>query len=64
MSTFLSKKKKYQYLGPSDGGYLEAEGMEKTWTIKQESIARDVEISSSRNRYDFGKNESVSFIET
>ncbi|PQQ21561.1 putative U3 small nucleolar RNA-associated protein 7 [Prunus yedoensis var. nudiflora] len=41
-----------KWLLPSEGGYLEAEGMEKTWTIKQESIAREVDISSSRNQYD------------
>ncbi|CAL2233084.1 unnamed protein product [Prunus armeniaca] len=28
-----------KWLLPSKGGYLEAEGMEKTWRIKQESIA-------------------------
>lgn len=37
---------------PTEGGYLEAEGIEKTWRIKQESIAREVDISSSKNQYD------------
>ena len=37
---------------PSEGGYLEAEGIEKTWRIKQETIAREVDILSSRNQYD------------
>lgn len=37
---------------PSEGGYLEAEGIEKTWRIKQESIAREVDILSSKNQYD------------
>ncbi|KAH9751907.1 WD REPEATS REGION domain-containing protein [Citrus sinensis] len=37
---------------PSEGGYLEAEGVEKTWRIKQEAIAREVDILSSRNQYD------------
>lgn len=41
-----------QWLMPSEGGYLEAEGIEKTWRIKQESIAREVDISSSKNQYD------------
>ncbi|KAG5563050.1 hypothetical protein RHGRI_005709 [Rhododendron griersonianum] len=34
------------------GGYLEAEGIEKTWRIKQEAIVREVDISSSKNQYD------------
>lgn len=41
-----------QWLMPSDGGYLEAEGIEKTWRIKQETIGREVDILSSRNQYD------------
>ncbi|KAK6933479.1 LOW QUALITY PROTEIN: BING4, C-terminal domain, partial [Dillenia turbinata] len=41
-----------KWLMPSEGGYLEAEGMEKTWRIKQETIAREVDILSSRNQYD------------
>ncbi|KAJ0045126.1 hypothetical protein Pint_05930 [Pistacia integerrima] len=41
-----------KWLLPSEGGYLEAEGIEKTWRIKQESIAREVDILSSRNQYD------------
>lgn len=41
-----------QWLMPSEGGYLEAEGIEKTWRIKQEAIAREVDILSSRNQYD------------
>ncbi|TQE11202.1 hypothetical protein C1H46_003208 [Malus baccata] len=32
-------EKNYQWLLPSEGGYLETEGIEKTWRIKQESIA-------------------------
>lgn len=42
----------YQWLMPSEGGYLEAEGIEKTWKIKQESIAREVDILSSKNQHD------------
>ncbi|XVF71201.1 hypothetical protein PTKIN_Ptkin12aG0017100 [Pterospermum kingtungense] len=41
-----------KWLLPSEGGYLEPEGIEKTWRIKQESIAREVDILSSRNQYD------------
>jgi len=41
-----------QWLMPSEGGYLEAEGLEKTWRIKQETIAQEVDISSSRKQYD------------
>ncbi|XP_022772098.1 probable U3 small nucleolar RNA-associated protein 7 [Durio zibethinus] len=41
-----------KWLLPSEGGYLEAEGIEKTWRIKQESIAREVDILSSRSQYD------------
>ncbi|XWS47458.1 hypothetical protein CRYUN_Cryun14cG0153700 [Craigia yunnanensis] len=41
-----------KWLLPGEGGYLEAEGIEKTWRIKQESIAREVDILSSRNQYD------------
>ncbi|GMI69071.1 hypothetical protein like AT3G10530 [Hibiscus trionum] len=37
---------------PIEGGYLEAEGIEKTWRIKQESIAHEFDILSSRNQYD------------
>ncbi|KAG2401886.1 uncharacterized protein HKW66_Vig0190770 [Vigna angularis] len=41
-----------KWLMPSEGGYLEAEGLEKTWRIKQETIAHEVDISSSRKQYD------------
>jgi U3 small nucleolar RNA-associated protein 7 len=41
-----------QWLMPSEGGYLEAEGIEKTYRIKQESIGREVDVSSSKNQYD------------
>lgn len=41
-----------KWLLPSEGGHLEAEGIEKTWRIKQESIASEVDILSSRNQYD------------
>ena len=41
-----------QWLLPSEGGYLEAEGIEKTWRIKQDTIGREVDISSAKNQYD------------
>lgn len=41
-----------KFLMPTEGGFLEAEGLERTWRIKQESIAREVDISSSKNQYD------------
>lgn len=37
---------------PSEGGYLEAEGLEKTWRIKQETISHEVDILSRRNQHD------------
>lgn len=37
---------------PSEGGYLEVEGIEKTWRIKQDAIAAEVDISSSRKQFD------------
>ncbi|XP_009608885.1 probable U3 small nucleolar RNA-associated protein 7 isoform X1 [Nicotiana tomentosiformis] len=43
-----------KWLMPSEGGYLEVDdkGIEKTWRIKQEAIAREVDILSSRKQYD------------
>ncbi|XP_077252595.1 transducin/WD40 repeat-like superfamily protein [Tasmannia lanceolata] len=41
-----------KWLMPSEEGYLEAEGLEKTWRIKQESIVREVDILSSRKPFD------------
>ncbi|KAJ6900749.1 hypothetical protein NC652_026755 [Populus alba x Populus x berolinensis] len=41
-----------KWLLPSEGGYLEAEGIEKTWRIKQDTIGREVDISSAKNQYD------------
>ncbi|XP_050887037.1 probable U3 small nucleolar RNA-associated protein 7 [Lathyrus oleraceus] len=41
-----------KWILPSDQGFLEAEGIEKTYRIKQETIAREVDILSSRNQYD------------
>ncbi|KAK9161798.1 hypothetical protein Syun_008139 [Stephania yunnanensis] len=41
-----------KWLMPSEEGYLEAEGLEKTWRIKQESIIQEVDILSSRKAFD------------
>lgn len=41
-----------KWLMPSEGGYLEPEGIEKTWRIKQEAIRHEIDISSARNQYD------------
>ncbi|KAJ4978638.1 hypothetical protein NE237_009418 [Protea cynaroides] len=41
-----------KWLMPSEEGYLEAEGLEKTWRIKQESIVREVDLLSSRKPFD------------
>ncbi|KAF7820215.1 putative U3 small nucleolar RNA-associated protein 7 [Senna tora] len=40
------------WLVPSEGGYLEGEGIEKTWRIKQEAISKEVDILSSRKQFD------------
>lgn len=37
---------------PTDEGYLEPEGLEKTWMVKQESIIREVDVISSRKPFD------------
>jgi len=41
-----------QWLLPSEGGYLEAEGLERTSNYKQEDIVREVDLSSSRKAFD------------
>ncbi|KAG9139722.1 hypothetical protein Leryth_016668 [Lithospermum erythrorhizon] len=41
-----------KYLGPTEGGCLESEGFEKTYTILQSSILKEVPILSARNQYD------------
>ncbi|XP_015941206.1 probable U3 small nucleolar RNA-associated protein 7 [Arachis duranensis] len=41
-----------KWLMPNEGGYLEAEGIEKTWRIKQEAIAKEVGLVNLRNQYD------------
>jgi len=47
--TFLSF---YQWLMPCEEGYLEAEGLEKTWRVKQEDILKEVDMNSSRKPFD------------
>lgn len=37
---------------PSEGGYLEVEDIQKTWRIKQEEIAAEVDILSLRKQFD------------
>ncbi|KAL2940267.1 putative U3 small nucleolar RNA-associated protein 7 [Bienertia sinuspersici] len=41
-----------KWLLPSEGGFLEPEGIEKTWRIKQEDIGNEVDILSLRNQFD------------
>ncbi|ERN11202.1 hypothetical protein AMTRI_Chr04g180420 [Amborella trichopoda] len=41
-----------KWLLPSEGGYLETEGLEKSWRIKQENIVHEVDILSSRKAFD------------
>ncbi|KDP23960.1 hypothetical protein JCGZ_25348 [Jatropha curcas] len=41
-----------KWLMPSEEGYLEAEGIERTWRIKQDAIASEVDISSKKNQHD------------
>ncbi|KAF6146179.1 hypothetical protein GIB67_005827 [Kingdonia uniflora] len=41
-----------KWLMPNEQGYLETEGLEKTWRIKQESIVREVDILSSKKAFD------------
>uniref|UniRef100_A0A1D1YRM5 Putative U3 small nucleolar RNA-associated protein 7 n=1 Tax=Anthurium amnicola TaxID=1678845 RepID=A0A1D1YRM5_9ARAE len=48
-----------KWIMPSVGGYLEAEGLEKTWRIKQESIINEVDILSSRKAYDIVKEAAL-----
>ncbi|KAL5569503.1 hypothetical protein UlMin_026078 [Ulmus minor] len=48
----IAAAKAEKWLMPSEGGYLEPEGVEKTWNIRQDAIAAEVDISSSRNQYD------------
>ncbi|CAA0838795.1 Transducin/WD40 repeat-like superfamily protein [Striga hermonthica] len=48
----LTAAKAEKWLMPSEGGYLEPEGIEKTWRIKQEAIGSEVDILSRRKQFD------------
>lgn len=37
---------------PCEEGFLEGEGLEKTWMIRQEDILKEVDINSSRKPFD------------
>ncbi|WJX13923.1 hypothetical protein P8452_04257 [Trifolium repens] len=50
--TAIAAAKTEKWIMPSEAGYIEPEGIEKTYTIKQEAIAREADISSLRNQYD------------
>jgi hypothetical protein len=41
-----------QWLLPSEGGYLEAEGLEDTRHFSQESIVKEVDVTSARKAFD------------
>ncbi|KMT15707.1 hypothetical protein BVRB_3g056890 [Beta vulgaris subsp. vulgaris] len=41
-----------KWLMPSEGGFIEPEGIEKTWNLKQEDIGNEVDILSRKNQYD------------
>uniref|UniRef100_A0A1J3CJS0 Putative U3 small nucleolar RNA-associated protein 7 n=1 Tax=Noccaea caerulescens TaxID=107243 RepID=A0A1J3CJS0_NOCCA len=41
-----------KWLLPAEAGYLETEGLEKTWRVKQTDIAKEVNLLSARNQYD------------
>eukprot|EP00268_Persea_americana_P027793 TRINITY_DN2706_c0_g1_i1.p1 TRINITY_DN2706_c0_g1~~TRINITY_DN2706_c0_g1_i1.p1 ORF type:complete len:546 (+),score=120.42 TRINITY_DN2706_c0_g1_i1:231-1868(+) len=50
--TAKNAAKAEKWLMPCEEGYLEAEGLEKTYRIKQESIINEVDILSSRKAFD------------
>ncbi|EPS62881.1 hypothetical protein M569_11907, partial [Genlisea aurea] len=41
-----------KWLMPSEAGFLETEGVEKTWEVEQEDIAGEVGIRNLREQYD------------
>ncbi|KAF5193235.1 Transducin/WD40 repeat-like superfamily protein, partial [Thalictrum thalictroides] len=41
-----------KWLMPCEEGYLEADGLEKTWNIRQDNILGEVDILSSRKPFD------------
>ncbi|KAG0459575.1 hypothetical protein HPP92_022703 [Vanilla planifolia] len=50
--TAKAAAKAEKWLMPTEVGYLEAEGLEKTWRFKQETILQEVDIISSRKPFD------------
>ncbi|XP_050386609.1 probable U3 small nucleolar RNA-associated protein 7 [Argentina anserina] len=52
LKTAQAAAKAEKYLRPSEDGYLEPEGLEKTWRTKQQDITPAVDILSTRNQYD------------
>lgn len=41
-----------KWLMQTDGGRLEPDGLEKTWRIDQQSIAKEVDVASRKNQFD------------
>ncbi|KAL3620215.1 hypothetical protein CASFOL_035127 [Castilleja foliolosa] len=48
----VAAAKAEKFLNPSEGGYLEVEGVEKTWRIKQETITSEVDVLSTIKQFD------------
>ncbi|CAM6023575.1 unnamed protein product [Sphagnum balticum] len=48
----VTASKVEQWLLPSEGGYLEAEGLEDTRHFSQESIVKEVDVTSARKAFD------------
>lgn len=42
----------FQWLLPSEAGYLEAEGLEDTRHFSQEAIVKEVDVTSARKAFD------------
>ncbi|XP_078439263.1 transducin/WD40 repeat-like superfamily protein [Wolffia australiana] len=48
-----------KWIMPCMSGLLEAEGLEKTWRIKQEAIVSEVDILNSRKAYDISLRDAL-----
>ncbi|KAL6578169.1 hypothetical protein OROMI_010497 [Orobanche minor] len=48
----LTAAKTEKWLMPAEAGYLETDGIDKTWRIKQDTIAGEVDILSRRKQFD------------
>lgn len=46
-----------EWLLPSDAGYLEAEGNERTWNFKQDDVVRSVDVAAGRKVFDLSLTE-------